>query len=64
MKLVKIAGPVCDNDDCPTVYRAGNGMVAVQGDTYTDSDMSIPARESVVLIPEAILLEAARALGQ
>ncbi|NED92853.1 hypothetical protein G3I76_74015 [Streptomyces sp. SID11233] len=51
----------CGNGDCPTVYVTPEpGMLAIQG-----YDVAHPTRdgESVVLIPEDILKEAARVRG-
>ncbi|MGH3721099.1 MAG: hypothetical protein ACRDRI_20075 [Pseudonocardiaceae bacterium] len=59
MRLVKIAGE-CKDDDCPTVFTTDRGTVAVQG--YMVDRVS-PDGEVVVEIPAALLLEAARALG-
>ncbi|MFJ4631344.1 hypothetical protein [Streptomyces sp. NPDC088847] len=51
----------CGNGDCPTVYATPEpGMLAVQGYELAHPT---PDGESVVLIPEDILKEAARARG-
>ncbi|GGZ75521.1 hypothetical protein GCM10010344_47960 [Streptomyces bluensis] len=51
----------CGNGDCPTVYTTPEpGMLAIQG---YDVAHPTPTGESVVLIPEEILKEAARARG-
>ncbi|MGW2508420.1 hypothetical protein ACWC0A_03110 [Streptomyces scopuliridis] len=51
----------CGNGDCPTVYATPEpGMLAVQG---YDVAHPTPDGESVVLMPEDILKEAARARG-
>nr|WP_055698992.1 MULTISPECIES: hypothetical protein [Streptomyces] len=51
----------CGNGDCPTVYETAEpGMLAIQG---YDVDRLTPEGESVVLIPEETLKEAARARG-
>ncbi|GGO56141.1 hypothetical protein [Streptomyces lasiicapitis] len=51
----------CGNGDCPTVYATPEpGMLAIQG---YDVIHPTPDGESVVLIPEDILKEAARARG-
>jgi hypothetical protein len=60
-----IAGGPCDdkcgNGDCPTVYETADpAMLAIQG---YDVDRQTPEGESVVLIPEETLKEAARARG-
>lgn len=60
MKLTKIAGP-CEGGPCPTVYRTEHGTIAVQG--YTVSTVLVPDGEHIVEIPEALLRDAAVALG-
>ncbi|MEV5979313.1 hypothetical protein [Streptomyces sp. NPDC052114] len=51
----------CGNGDCPTVYETADpAVLAIQG---YDVDRQAPEGESVVLIPEEILKEAARARG-
>ncbi|WP_312885493.1 hypothetical protein [Streptomyces physcomitrii] len=51
----------CGNGDCPTVYMTPEpGMIAVQG---YEAAHPTPEGESVVLIPEDVLREAARARG-
>ncbi|WP_374228772.1 hypothetical protein [Streptomyces sp. ET3-23] len=68
MKLTMIAGgpcrsgdDKCGNGDCPTVFATDRpGMIAVQG---YDVDHRTPEGESIVLIPEDVLREAARARG-
>ncbi|QXE36448.1 hypothetical protein KQY30_21640 [Streptomyces sp. GMY02] len=63
MELVLIAGgdDKCGNGDCPTVYATERpDMLAVQG---YDVAHRTPEGESVVLIPEETLKEAARARG-
>jgi hypothetical protein len=51
----------CGNGDCPTVFATNRpGMVAVQGYSV---DHAMPEGEGMVMIPEDILREAARALG-
>jgi hypothetical protein len=51
----------CGNGDCPTVYETPDpAILAIQGYAV---DRPTPEGESVVLIPEAILREAARARG-
>ncbi|MEW2392922.1 hypothetical protein AB0933_31625 [Streptomyces venezuelae] len=67
-ELRKIAGgsrrsddDKCGNGDCPTVYATLDpAMLAIQGYDVTHPT---PDGESVVLIPEDILKEAARARG-
>lgn len=70
MELIRIAGGPCGNTsgdgdcgngDCPTVFTTDQpGMVAVQGYAV---DHKTPEGEGMVMIPEEILKEAARALG-
>ncbi|MGA4849299.1 hypothetical protein ACOBQB_24695 [Streptomyces sp. G5(2025)] len=51
----------CGNGDCPTVYTTPEpGVLAIQG---YDMAHPTPDGESVVLIPEDILKEVARARG-
>ncbi|MET9532635.1 hypothetical protein ABZY02_19070 [Streptomyces sp. NPDC006649] len=69
MELTMIAGGPCStgdddkcgNGDCPTVYGTDRpDMLAIQG---YDVARVTPEGESVVMIPEEILKEAARARG-
>ncbi|MFF0575661.1 hypothetical protein ACFY19_03835 [Streptosporangium saharense] len=58
-----IAGGNCGSNDCPTVFRTSRpGFVAVQG--YTIRTIRTPDGESAVEVPEALIREAARALGE
>ncbi|MFE7116376.1 hypothetical protein ACFU99_13250 [Streptomyces sp. NPDC057654] len=57
----RVAGPDCDDDDCPNVYRTKSGSFVVQGDM--SSVFTPPAGEGLVEIPEHVLREAVRALG-
>jgi hypothetical protein len=51
----------CENGDCPTVYATAEpGMLAIQGYNVI---RPTPDGESVVMIPEDILKEAARVRG-
>ena len=64
MKLTRIAPDDengCKSGDCPTIYMTDRGTIAVQG--YNVEHLT-PEGESVVEIPLAMLLEAARALGR
>jgi hypothetical protein len=61
MRLDIIAGGTCDSNDCPTIFATDNGMVAVQGAHLPQ--VTTPAGEIVALIPAALILEAAHALG-
>ena len=38
MKLTKLAGPDCDNDDCPAVFISDRGTIVVQGDGVSRAD--------------------------
>ena len=50
MALRKIAG-VCDDGDCPTIYRDDAGNVFVQG--YSSTDQPVPDGEGLIRIPAA-----------
>ncbi|MFF2020687.1 hypothetical protein ACFVW2_02580 [Streptomyces sp. NPDC058171] len=59
----KVAGeePECDGGDCANVFKTDQPeTIAVQG--YL-TDLPAPDGEAVVTLPEAVLKEAARALG-
>ncbi|MGV9311283.1 hypothetical protein ACWDR0_03700 [Streptomyces sp. NPDC003691] len=64
-KLTRLTGgiddPNCDDDDCPNVYRTGNGSFLVQGEV--SRAFVPPAGEALVEIPEDVLRAAFRALG-
>ena len=57
-----IAGGNCGENDCPTITCADNGMVDVQG--YHQNGVSTPDGETVARIPAALIIEAARVLGE
>ncbi len=61
MRLTKIAGEDCDDDDCLAVYRTDRGTVGVQGTVL--SEVTCPDGEAIVEITVDLLLRAARALG-
>lgn len=64
MKLTKLSGPDCDNDDCPAVYISDRGTVVVQGDTVSHADgLRLGVGEQAVEISAELLREALRALG-
>ncbi|RLV08816.1 hypothetical protein CTZ27_08700 [Streptomyces griseocarneus] len=63
MKLNKVAGedPDCDSGDCANVFTTDQpGNIAIQG--YLTNHPT-PEGEAVVMVPEHVLKEAARALG-
>ncbi|MER6913073.1 hypothetical protein ABT354_15500 [Streptomyces sp. NPDC000594] len=56
-----VGEPICDDDDCPNVYRTRSGSFVIQGDVshaFTPRD-----GEGLVEIPEHVLREAVRVLG-
>jgi hypothetical protein len=65
MRLVHRAGP-CENGPCPNVFDTDDdALVAVQGAELVDSAAlaqlsQMPAHETVVLVPRALLLEYAK----
>jgi hypothetical protein len=61
VKLTKIAGAGCDDDDCPAVYRTDRGTVGVQGIVL--SEFTCPDGEIIVEITVDLLLRAARAIS-
>lgn len=61
MKLTKIAGEDCDEDDCLAVYRTDRGTVGVQGTVL--SEFTCPDGEAIVEITDDLLLRAARAFS-
>lgn len=61
MKLTKIAGEDCDDDDFLAVYRTDRGTVGVQGTVL--SDVTCPDGEAIVEITVDLLLRAARGLS-
>ena len=52
----------CDNRNCPKVLEDDNGDFVVQGDTVVGTE-SLPAGESRVRVPRALLLELASQLA-
>jgi hypothetical protein len=64
VKLIKLSGPTCDNDDCPAVYASDRGTIVVQGDAVSHHDgLHLGAGEQAVEISTELLREALRALG-
>lgn len=61
MRLTKIAGEDCDDDDCLAVHRTDRGTVGVQG--TAPSEVTCPDGEVIVEITVDLLLRAARALS-
>ena len=67
VELYRLTGPAgpgtasCGNNDCPNVYQTDRGTFVVQGDVF--AEMTVPAGEGMVEIPEAVLKEAVRVLG-
>ncbi|WP_018654033.1 hypothetical protein [Actinomadura flavalba] len=63
LRAVKIGG-TCEGGTCPTLWRLEDGRVAVQGFAATDPELlaqlDLPAGESVVIVPPALLEAFAR----
>ncbi|WKV72239.1 hypothetical protein AW27_012380 [Streptomyces sp. PCS3-D2] len=59
MKVTKLVS-TCDLKDCPTIYATDRGTLLVQGETPTDHGLDIPARETVVEIPEQLIFDLIR----
>ncbi|TDD46991.1 hypothetical protein E1263_35445 [Kribbella antibiotica] len=65
MRLIHRAGS-CDNGPCPNVFDTDDGdLVAIQGAELLDPNAlaqlsQMPAHETVVLVPRALLIEYAR----
>ena len=67
MKLERLGSRQCAGDICPAVYRTDQNTVVVCGQPVTTEAGHAPtlgAGEVAVEIPEALLLEAARALAK
>lgn len=56
---------ICSSGACPTVYQADSGNLVVQGFSVSagQAGVDLPAGESLVEIPAALLAEAVRNLG-
>jgi hypothetical protein len=64
VKLTKLSGPDCDNDDCPAVFISDRGTIVVQGDGVSHADgLRLGAGEQAVEISADLLREALNALG-
>ncbi len=65
MRLIHRSGP-CENGPCPNVFDTDEGdLVAVQGAELLDAEAlaqlsQMPAHETVVLVPRALLIDYAR----
>ncbi|MET8546321.1 hypothetical protein ABZW03_37715 [Kitasatospora sp. NPDC004799] len=51
----------CKEGDCPNVYVTDRGTLVFQGDQY--AELTMPAHEGAVELPEHVVVEAIRALG-
>lgn len=56
--LVKMAAD-CEGGTCPTIFRKTSGGWVFRGPTVTDvstlAELSLPAHESAVLLPDSIV---------
>ncbi|MFF7232262.1 MULTISPECIES: hypothetical protein [unclassified Streptomyces] len=59
MKVTKLVS-TCDLKDCPTIYATDRGTLLVQGETPADHGLTIPAHETVVEVPEELVLDLIR----
>lgn len=59
MKVTKLVSS-CDIKDCPTIYATDRGTLLVQGETPADHGLPLPAHETVVEIPEELVLDLIR----
>lgn len=59
MKVNKLVS-TCDLKDCPTIYATDRGTLLVQGETPADHGLTIPAHETVVEVPEELVLDPIR----
>lgn len=59
MKVTKLVS-TCDLKDCPTIYATYRGTLLVQGEPPADHGLKIPAHETVVEIPEQLVLDLIR----
>jgi len=63
MKLVPVAKVDCGSRACPTVYKADDDSLVVQGYIVPpELAESVPAGEARVLVPLELLRQAARRL--
>jgi hypothetical protein len=55
---LRLIGTACGIGSCPAVYRTNRGTLIIQGTTVTadEAGISLPAGESLVEIPEELLL--------
>jgi hypothetical protein len=55
----------CSSGNCPTIYATPSGHVVVQGEPVatTDLQVTVPAHERLVRIPQSVLLDAAARLA-
>ncbi|WP_194924558.1 hypothetical protein [Catenulispora pinisilvae] len=64
MKLTKLSGPDCDNDDCAAVFISDRKTIVVQGDGVSHADgLRLGVGEQAVEISADLLREALNALG-
>ncbi|MGY5126864.1 hypothetical protein [Streptomyces nigrescens] len=59
MKVTKLVS-TCDLKDCPTIYATDRGTLLVQGEPPADHGLKIPVHETVVEIPEELVLDLIR----
>lgn len=64
MALTRLAGS-CQGTNCPTVYRDDDGSYVIQGYTVDSGpELELPAGESAVRVPAALVDELLRAAGR
>ncbi len=66
MELISGCPPGCAGGTCPAVYRTDRGTFVVQGSVLNSAEvvkLSVPPNESVVEIPERLLIDLAEKLS-
>ncbi len=59
---LQVVAKLCSAGDCPTIYRAPDGGLIVQGYTVDLPAMNVPVGENLVRIPPELLVEAMRTM--
>jgi hypothetical protein len=55
---VTVLTTICDNKECPTLYRTDRGTYLVQGYTGDEHGLAVPVGEGIVEIPVELLKKA------
>lgn len=66
MKIMRLAGTSCPDNDCPTTYLTDRGTAIIQGPTVLDREalaaIGLPEHEGAVEVPLSLLRDSVKRL--